>query len=432
MKTIEFPAADSTLLHVEEGNVVARGEVGRTAGTLSLPDDVEPTITEVDGQTRLHLSRLLAISLPTGVTLQIEGRPRDVVLRNLSAAQVQQCSGDLVASDLETLHVSEAVSGDVALRKITHTAQVQVTRGDLAASHIANLQAPEVRGSVSISEVQRLHLGQIGGDLAVTGAGEADIQRVGGDASFSSVRDRLSLLKVGGDLAVNSPGQTVTAGQVAGDAALRGPLAAGGMYGITASGTVALRVSGGARLTVACRGDVISGADIALTQDAQGRFQGRIEGAEPLAELTIDAGGDVLINSSSRGQRRQHAHVEKEIKQAMQEVKRELRRTAATISEEARRARRSVEVELNGADVRENLGASVRDMVRDLLDSLDPQARSAPRPTPPRPAPPAARPASSPTRPAPPQQEVSMILDMLANGAITAEEAAALIDALRN
>ena len=86
----------------------------------------------------------------------------------------------------------------------------------------------------------------------------------------------------------------------------------------------------------------------------------------------------------------------------------------------ARARQRVVEVELNSPDVAEGVAASVRDIVRDLLDSLDPKSPSRPAPPPPPPPP-----------PAPPRQEVSMILDMLANGVITAEEAAALIDAVR-
>ena len=337
MKTIEFPAANTIVLHIEEGNVVARGEAGRAAGALSLPDEVTPTITQEDGQTHLHLSRLLAITLPASAALQIVGRPRDVVLRNLSAAQVQECNGNLVASDLATLHVTGTVSGDVALRKIGDTAEVQTTSGDLAAAHIAHLQAHEVRGGASISQVETLHLGQIGGDLSVTGSSTAAVQSVGGDASINSVREQLTLHQVRGDLAVNSPGQQVVAAQVGGDVALRGPLAAGGKYWLTATGTAALRISGGARVTVQARGDVIASPDMRLTQTPEGKYTALLEGTEPLAEVEIDAGGDVLLNSSGRGQRRQYAQVEKEIKQAMQEVKRELRRATANISDERAR-----------------------------------------------------------------------------------------------
>jgi hypothetical protein len=58
---------------------------------------------------------------------------------------------------------------------------------------------------------------------------------------------------------------------------------------------------------------------------------------------------------------------------------------------------------------------SLRSLLRDLLDSLDPQTK----------------PAAAPTAPMAAQDEVRTVLDMLAAGKISAEEAEKLIEALR-
>ncbi len=82
---------------------------------------------------------------------------------------------------------------------------------------------------------------------------------------------------------------------------------------------------------------------------------------ENAADLHIDAGGDVILNSPARWQRHHSVMLDVELRQAMKEVRSELRLSAVGMPE-LHEVRRGVAGEFQRA--------CARDLVRDLLKSL--------------------------------------------------------------
>lgn len=418
MKTTEFIPTGTVILHIEKGDAVVRGQAGRTAAQINLPPDAvaEPVIEALETETHVRVAQIVSLNLPAGADFVLRGAPSDVVLRNLGEVWLDGCRGDLVASDLAALQVEGEIRGDVALRKIKGAARLLVAKGDLAAAHLGELNVDEVKGNASVTGVDFVQFSAVSGDLAVTTAQSVQIREVHGDAAFSSVSNATDVKLVDGDLSVTSPGQTLAAAEVHGDVHLKGPLQAQGKYWINAFGSVVVRASGDMRIDVRAGGEVLAGPDILLEVQEDGRKRALAGDREMAADLNIEAKGDVVLNSAQPWYGHHSASVEREVKQAMSEVQKELKRAAVTMRGEMRGAKDDIVRELGREDIAGTVGGSVRDIVRDLLDSLDPNAAAQP---------------STPAPPASDNEEVKMILEMLANGTISVEEAERLIEALK-
>ena len=190
-----------------------------------------------------------------------------------------------------------------------------------------------------------------------------------------------------------------------------GPLQPGGRYWINAGGDVAARIAGDVRVFVRAEGEVMVGAEIQFEVDEEGIVKGQLGLVmDNAAELSIDAQGDVILNSPQEWQRHHSATVDAELRQAMAEVQSELRQTAVTVKSELQQA---------GNDVAQELEQSgIRDIVRDLLKSLKPETSASSSPSP----------STQPT--VPDADELKLVLNMLERGAITVDEAERLIEAL--
>ncbi|MCO6449650.1 MAG: hypothetical protein J5I90_02565 [Caldilineales bacterium] len=412
----QFTPFGRVVIHVERGDVVVHGQAGRKVASLIAKDvdSVQPSDEQAQ-ETHLRVQGSVTLTLPNDVALSLQGDIADVVLRSLAEVQLSGCRGDVVANELAALQVDGELRGDVALRQIRGAVSLQSVRGDLAGGHLGSLKVTQVKSDVSLVSVQDVQIGVVGGDLSVTHADSVLVREVKGNAALSSVTGTSELKRVGGDLAVGSPGASLTATDVNGDSGLRGPLLASGRYWLNAGGDVDARVSGNANLTIRAGGVLRLGTDIELISEEGGLTKARLGEEENPADLSIDAKGDVAINSPQYAGKRKVAAVETELRQTMSEVQRELGRAADSISQ-------ATLADVNRTDLSATVGMSVRSVVRDLLDSLS--NKVAPPP------PPAAK--VPPVSPAPAKDELKMIMEMLASGVITVEEAEQLIAALDN
>lgn len=406
MNPIPFSPSHTVVLHVRHGDVVARGEADAREGRL-LATLLEPGIHEDQDATHIHTIGDVSLRLPAGSALHIEGEVGDVVIRHLGVVTLAGCRGDLAASDLQALTVTDAVEGDATLRRIEGPVRLGRVGGDLAVAVVAEVQMADVGGDAHLQTLTTLTAGRIGGDLTLAQAARADIGEVNGDALLRRVEGPLRLERVAGDLVMRDIGSDLTA-TVNGDLEWEGALKASGGYRLRVTGAAVLRLTGSVRIEVHGSEAVQLGPDIRVDERRPGYLKAHIgEGAEA-AELVLEAGGPVVINSERESAAR--AAVTADVRAAMAEARRAIRSAA----DEFRRQGLDEAAVLKKQATSER-SRSVQSWLRDLVEAI--QARPAPPPPPPPPTPPA-------------QDEIRLILEMVAAGTITPEEANRLLEAL--
>lgn len=417
MKAIEFPVQGTVVLHVRHGDVVVRGQPGRTTGQLVAKGAIDQNTPGIqDGDTHFQVSDDLTVNLPAGTPVQLVGYPDDVVLRTLGDVSLDSCQGDLVASELASFQAQGDLHGDVALRAVTGPVSLGNVHGDLAVANVAGVQAGNIEGDVSLNLTGLVGIGKIQGDLTVSQAAGVQIREASGDASISNISGGIDLKRVSGDLSITTPGSTVAAADVGGDARLSGRLQPNGKYWINAAGDVAINMSGDARVVVHARGQVHAGTELLIESQSAGVLVARVGSGEQAADLNIEAGGDVVVTSLGQGPRVPMDVMATDLQKTTTQAQGDAQRSLAQAEEDISRALQAPAVANSSRPPRlEGVGSSLRSLLRDLLDSLDPQTK----------------PAAARTAPTGAQDEVRTVLDMLAAGKITAEEAEKLIEALR-
>ena len=167
---------------------------------------------------------------------------------------------------------------------------------------LGKLKIEHVYGDISLTHVDEVNLDSVDRDMTVTHVKDFQVKNVAGDVALNSVTGRVAIHRLGGDLSIVSPGETLTAPDVVGDVSLRGPLQPGGRYWINAGGDVATRIAGDARVFVRAEGEVMVGAEIQFEVDEEGVVKGQLGLVmDNAAELSIDAQGDVILNSPGSG-----------------------------------------------------------------------------------------------------------------------------------
>ena len=421
MNPLEFNPVGKIYLHVENDDVVVHGDPARTSAQLiapKAPESAAPDVIRVEADaTHIHATGPITLNIPADIPVVFVGNADDVVLRNFVDATVETCLGDLVASELTRLHVTGGLRGDVALRRIGEAFFLSIQQ-DMAVAHVDDLQGGRVYGDASISHSVDVSIDRVDGDLDITYAASVRINDVLGDISLGSITGAVDIRHIGGDLSVNTPGTSLTALDIEGDVYFRGPLLPESKHQIKAREDVVLRVSGNARVTIRARGDVLVEPGIAVEREGEVVMATLGAPVEDAAEVEIEALGDVMLNGPAQWRAHPGAAVDAELRSAMDEIRREVRRTAAASAAEARAGWKDMDWDWEKEGVYKNVGVSVRDIVRDLLRSLDPRT-------------PSTRPASPSEQPTPPaSDEIKLILEMLQAGTITAEEAEKLIEAL--
>ncbi len=424
MPTFDFKPTGVIVLHIRHGDVVVRGQPGRSNGQLlaRLPGAPEQAsqISQVEGETHLYTSGDVTLTLPAGVRCRLLGDARDVVLRTLGEVSLEHCHGDLVGSDLAALQATGDIHGDAALRQVSGALSLERVHGDLAVASAGTVRVAAVEGDASLSSVREFSASRIHGDLHVVDCHQAQIKEIDGDASFVSFAEAVEVKRLSGDLSVTAPGRTLAAPDVSGNARLTGALTAGGTYWIAARGDVTARVSGNVRIAARARGDVKLSPNARVEARENGLVRATLGDPERAASLNIEAQGNVKVNAPGKTDRASATTIDAEVRRAMAEAQKEMARAAGAIGgslgKDIGRGAEQVGAQVS-AQVGAEVGASMRSLVRDLFDSLN--TKSTPAPPPPSPA------------AGPSGDELRAVLDMLAAGAISASEAESLIDALK-
>jgi DUF4097 and DUF4098 domain-containing protein YvlB len=300
------------------------------------------------------------------------------------------------------------------------TLTIEHASGDLRVTQIKGaLAVNTVNGDAVLHDVGPVTIKSVQGDLALRDAGgNVRLEVVRGDAKLKRVAGNVTLDKVAGDLVATDLGGGLAVSNVGGDVSLQTSLAAGQAYTVKADGDVILRVNeGGGQFTLNCKGDLRVRLPMTSWNGNDRSATGTY--GDGSAQVTLQANGDLLVLPSAAGaapldpdvlSEQVEAMIESAMSQfesQMSQVQRDLEQRFGKFDKHAEKAA-------------ERAARSAERAKRRAEHAAGAWSFSFGRP---------------PTPPAPPAEPVSdqerlMILKMVEDGKITAEQASQLLSAL--
>ena len=347
--------------------------------------------------------------------LQIVGTTESVVTiaieDNSSASHVERQDENVVVTAMRDCDISCPTGATLTIEHASGDLRVTQVKGALAIN--------TVNGDTVLHDVGPVMIKAVQGDLSLRDAsGEVQIEAVRGDAKLKHVTGNVALNTVAGDLIANDLSSGLAVSNVGGDASLQMSLAAGKAYTVKAGGDVILRVEGGGgQFALNCQGDLRvrlpmtnwSGND----RSATGTY------GDGSAQVTLTARGDLLVLPGTAGaasfdpdglSEQVEAMIESAMSQfesQMSQVQRDLEQRFGKFDKHAEKAAERAARSAERAKRRAERAAS---------------AWSFSFGRPPTPSAPPSEPVSD--------QERLMILKMVEEGKITADQAAQLLSAL--
>jgi hypothetical protein len=158
-----------------------------------------------------------------------------------------------------------------------------------------------INGDAMLHDVGPVVVKAVQGDLSLRDAGgDVQIEVVRGDAKLKRMAGSVAINKVAGDLVASDLGGGVAINMVGGDASLQTSLIAGQSYAVKTGGDVIFRVeTGGGQFALNCKGDLRvrlpmtnwTGTD----RSANGTY------GDGAAQVALIANGDLLVLPASTG-----------------------------------------------------------------------------------------------------------------------------------
>lgn len=372
----------------------------------------------------LEASTDLEVSLPAGLLVN-----------------VRKVRGDADIADLTGALTIGSVEGDLDLDDTGET-QVNAVGGDLDAKKLAALEVTSVGGDCSLERIAgAVKVTNVGGDLEAEALGSLQLINIGGDCSVRDIAGEFSVANVGGDLEGAALAATVSTVTVGGDLDLR--IKAGGVKAM-AGGDLNVRFDEliGEPVSISAGGDV--SLNLPLQASARmhissggGDIMMRVGGWNERVEMYsfdfslgdgktpvhITAGGDVIVSDGDTEARKNANSFE------FGPVKVDVDAISQTVQDAVERASRQAEIA--SRQIEERIQAAMR-RVEEKNRQRGVRFNFDATPVPPVPPVPPAAPVA-PAQPAPArvsEEERKMILQMLHDQKISAEEAIHLLDAL--
>lgn len=364
-----------------------------------LPSDLHAArVEESPNAIQIVLTADAEINLPAGARLLLEKGSGDAWLRGLSGSvEINKISGDLFMQDLGTVQVGW-VDGDLAAQDISGALQVHKAAGDV---HVMDCRGP-------------FNLDAAGGDLEVKDAGGPVSAKTGGDARVSlAAAGHPVNLRCGGDITLH-----VTSAQ---DAVVS-----------FSCGSHDIRID-------------LAGNEMRYDQRNLSQTFGN--GSVP---VRLEAGGDILMTDApweGEDMESQFAEVDdrwdewmKDREERFEEMNRRAEELVRRVSERSQEAARRAEERMQQVMQRvEERRKHMEERIYGAVPPVPPMPPVPPTPSIPPMRPVAPRtpfvPNTPPTPEAPKVSKVSaeerlLVLKMLADGKITADEANSLLEAL--
>lgn len=424
----DFAELPSITLHVS-GDLLVTGWERKAIEAIT--DEDEPDVVIADDQIRIDSNGDLRIHVPSGVLLSLDAGGDINVQGSRGPIEINSVGGDI--------NIEDALS--IAFRNVG---------GDLRAVRATELSGRNIGGNATVDEIPTIDLKDVAGDLIVRRADTVSCRNVAGDANLYDINNAVAV-SASGDLKVMG-----CRGDVAGNAS--------GDIQIEATGQapqIRLNASSDIRCVlgegVGGKVRVVCGSDLRVTgpggqQSAQGRGVHTFSVGEGEGSIALVAGSDVnvttrsavsglrSVNSDMSGMDAEMERLNVEMERLGQEMEsigidlgREFgglgERIAETIN---RKLRRKLEKSMRKATIKAQAKVGKHGFA---FDFDFPDAPKPPRPPqPPRPAQPP-RPPRGPFYEESADEPVSdeermLVLRMVEDGKITADEAERLIAAL--
>lgn len=369
----------------------------RTDLEISLPAGLSINVRKVRGDADIA-------DLTGGLTIgSVEG---DLDLDGTGETQANAVGGDLDAKKVAALEVT-SVGGDCSLERIAGAVKVTNVGGDLEAEDLGSLQLINIGGDCSVRNI----------------AGEFSVANVGGDLDGALLTAAVSTVTVGGDLNLRIKAGGVKA-MAGGDLHIRFDELVGEPVSISAGGDVSLHLppQASARMHISS-----GGGDIRMRvggwNESVEMYSFDFSLGDGKTPLNITAGGDVIVSDGDSEARKGVNSFE------FGSVKVDVDAISQTVQDAVERASR--QAELASRQIEERIQAAMR-RVEEKNRQRGPRINF--DATPMSPVPPTAPVAPvAPVQPAPArvsEEERKMILQMLHDQKISAEEAVHLLDAL--
>lgn len=266
-----------------------------------------------------------------GDTIRVENGER-VELRVPRSADVDiaQCDADLRLDNLAGRIELAQIGGDVALDRLSGETRVRDLDGDLVARQVASLNGEgPCEGDVVLRETAHAKLSDVRGDVSLVATGTVTIHALGGDLTAHDVRGALILEDVRGDVHVRGLEGELRLDHARGDlmaSAVNGTLEARDVGGdavvsllsihelhVRADGDIVLSLpqEASAQLELdAPRGDVLTHAPLHDVQQDQGHLVGAMGNGGPQVKAESRR-GDIIVQLGGEGrpgERRHHEH----------------------------------------------------------------------------------------------------------------------------
>jgi hypothetical protein len=223
--------------------------------------------------------------------LQITGAPDNIVVididDNSPASRIDRQDEVIVVTAVRDCDITCPIGSQLTIEHASGDLRVLQVKGALAVNVINGDAVLHDVGPVTIKAVQ--------GDLSLRDAGgDVQIEVVRGDAKLKRVAGSVAIHKVAGDLVANDLNGGLAINDVGGDASIQTGLTAGWPYVVKAGGDVIFRVAGGGgQFALNCKGDLRvrlpmtnwTGND----RTATGTY------GDGAANVTLQANGDLLV-----------------------------------------------------------------------------------------------------------------------------------------
>jgi len=422
-----------TPLPLERRDDVIRIDVPGDA-RLTVPRALQVRVAQVDGDLR-------AVDLGTG--LEVANVHGDATLQHIGGpVSCESVMGDLRVREVDGELECGRVAGDLDVDRVRGPVRLTGSiDGDLDVADVADdVTVSAVHGDLSVQGCGALQAGTISGDGRIENTrGEVHLERVSGDAKIEDCQAAVAIENVDGDLSATNVAAGLKVSNVGGDARLNTGFAPGATFDMRVHGSTRLAVMGepgqvSARFDLHSRsGRIANDLPLENADRNPNRLQGQLAGGS--ATVRVDSDGPITLTGREGGfdwgsmgnlfgdiskdfadafgafASAGGGEFEGRIREQAEKFGRQAEEVARKASERAQRhaERMARQAERQG----QRWGAGAGNWWR---------PPSPPQP-PPRPAPPAGKRAGS-------SEERLMILRMVADGRVTAEEAARLLDAL--